>query len=119
MVVFGGVAGNVGSLYGLAVNELDCDDSEKSDVAWIADATEQPIQRLINTAVGAIGFGLGLTATLDPVDCMCGWGNLCQPTTTAPCTLSADIARDAAGPQCAGAAATQNERQTFVQAFCL
>ncbi len=73
MVVFGGSAGAVGSNFSLAVNELDCDDSENSDVLWISDASGVPLQRLINVAVGGIGFGLGLTATADPNDCMCGW----------------------------------------------
>lgn len=119
MIVFGGTAANVGSDYGLAVNQLDCDDSEKSDVAWISDANGQPNQRLINTAVGAIGFGLGLTATSDPLDCMCGWANACASDNTVSCTLSNNIARDPNAQQlCPGAGATQNERAVFSQAFC-
>lgn len=119
MIAFGGTAANIGSSYGLAVNELDCDDSEKSDVAWISDAIGQPNQRLINTAVGAIGFGLGLTATDDPLDCMCGWANGCASNNTVPCTLSTSIDRALnATQQCVGATPTQNEPQAFSEAFC-
>ena len=125
MIVFGGDRLQVGSMYSLAVNQLDCNDAVKSDVAWIADALDPqngtPLfsnQYLINTAIGAIGFGLGLTATSDPGDCMCAWGNQCQPGAGA-CTLSTSIARD---PQstllCTGAPATQDEKAAFTQAFC-
>lgn len=118
MIVFGGTAQQIGSMYSLAVNQLDCDDSEKSDVAWISDAPGLSNQAVINTAIGAIGFGLGLTATTDPNDCMCAWGNLCQPGAGA-CTLSANIARDPDSTLlCAGAPATQDEKAAFTQAFC-
>lgn len=119
MIVFGGSALNVGSRYGLAVNELDCDDSEQSDVAWIGDASGISTQRIINTAIGAIGFGLGLTATTLPQDCMCGWANACASDNSQACVLSTDIARDPNAAQlCAGAPARQDEHATFDLAFC-
>ena len=119
MVVFGGAMGAVGSNFSLAVNELDCDDSEKSDVLWISDATGVPLQRLINVTVGGIGFGLGLTATADPNDCMCGWANGCTPTAAQACTLSMSIARDPdAGQLCPAGGASQNELLAFDTAFC-
>lgn len=118
MIVYGGTAANVGSNYGFAVNELDCDDSEKSDVAWISD-NYTTTQRHVNTTIGAIGFGLGLTATTSTTDCMCGWANGCVKNLAVACTLSTNIARDPAATQrCAGAAATQNEVATFSTAFC-
>ena len=119
MIVYGGNAQNVGSNYGFAVNELDCDDSEKSDVAWISGDGYTTNQRHINTTIGAIGFGLGLTATTNVNDCMCGWANGCQKDHSVACTLSTNITRDVNATQrCAGAPATQNEVATFSSAFC-
>ncbi len=116
MIVYGGTSGNVGSAFGFAVNELDCDDSEKSDVAWISD-NYTTTQRHVNTTIGAIGFGLGLTATTDTQDCMCGWANNCNKDQTKPCTLSTNIARDPAATQkCSGT--LQNEAAVFTTAFC-
>ncbi len=116
MVVFGGTAAQVGSRFGGAVNTLDCGDLAKSDVAWIADTVTG--QRAANFAIGAIGFGLGLTATTNPNDCMCGWDNQCTSNNNAACTLTPGIARDpAANQRCAGLT-TQDEVQTFRQAFC-
>jgi hypothetical protein len=118
MVTYGGNAGDVGSNYGFSVNELDCDDSEKSDVAWISNNYTTTL-RHVNTTLGAIGFGLGLTATTDVNDCMCGWANGCIKDHSTLCTLSPNIARDPnADQRCNGAAATQNEVQTFKTAFC-
>ena len=118
MIVYGGTSGNVGSNYGFAVNELDCDDSEKSDVAWISDNYTTTL-RHVNTTIGAIGFGLGLTATNSTTDCMCGWANGCIKDHSVPCTLGMNIARDPNATQrCAGAAATQNEVAAFNTAFC-
>jgi hypothetical protein len=117
MIVFGGTAQQVGSRFGGAVNTLDCGDTAKSDVAWIGDAVT-PNQRVINFAVGAIGFGLGLTATSDPLDCMCGWDNACQSNNSQACTLTGSISRDpAANQRCAGLT-TQDEPATFQAAFC-
>lgn len=118
MIAYGGNAGDVGSNYGFAVNELDCDDSEKSDVAWISNNYTTTL-RHVNTTLGAIGFGLGLTATNNVNDCMCGWANGCVKDHSALCTLSPNITRDPdADQRCAGAAATQNEVQAFKTAFC-
>jgi hypothetical protein len=117
MIVFGGTAQDVASFYGAAVNQLDCGDAQKSDVAWIADAVS-PNQRVINVAIGAIGFGLGLTATTDPLDCMCGWANSCSASNTGACRLTDNIARDPNATQLCPNVTTQNETQTFREAFC-
>jgi hypothetical protein len=118
MIVFGGQMNQVGSRYTGAVNTLDCEDVRPNDVAWISDSVA-PTQVVINYAVGAIGFGLGLTATTDPSDCMCSWDNGCQPNGGAPCRLSAPIARDPnANQRCPTASPSQDEVATFRKAFC-
>ena len=118
MIVYGGNATDVGSNFGFAVNELDCNESEKSDVAWISNNYTTTL-RHVNTTIGAIGFGLGLTATNDVNDCMCGWANGCQKDHTKPCVLNTNIARDPGATQlCQGAGATQNEVAAFTTAFC-
>jgi hypothetical protein len=117
MIVYGGTAGNVGSLFGGAVNRLDCDDSRPNDVAWVSDLVSQP-QLAVNVTIGAIGFGLGLTATLSSTDCMCSWDNSCRYAAGA-CTLGSPITRDPnANQQCLGAAALQDEVAAFRTAFC-
>lgn len=117
MIVFGGQAAQVGSRFGGAVNQLDCGDARPNDVAWISDGVS-PIQRVVNSAVGAIGFGLGLTATLAPTDCMCGWDNQCTSNNNVACNLTSPINRDAnANQRCAGLT-TQDEIATFHKAFC-
>jgi len=76
---------------------------------------------VINFAVGAIGFGLGLTATADPNDCMCAWDNGCQPNTNAPCRLGSPITRDPnTNPRslCPTASPSQDEVAVFRKAFC-
>lgn len=93
MIVFGGDRTLVGSRFSAAVNQLDCGDTHPNDVAWIADNVTPP-QRVINSAIGAIGFGLGLTATTDPRDCMCSWDNGCKPDNSAACTLGSPVPRD-------------------------
>jgi len=119
MIVYGGNSGQVGSNFGGAVQELDCGDTTPNDVAWVSDGVN-PTQRIVNFSVGAIGFGLGLTATVDPTDCMCGWDNNCTSNNTAACNLTEGIARDPAARQlCQGAPATQDETSTFRAAFCL
>lgn len=116
MIVYGGTAGDVGSSFGAAVNQLDCGDTRPNDVAWIADGVTG--QRAINTTIGTIGFGLGLTATTDTSDCMCSWDNGCPPDNTAPCTLGSPIARDPlANQRCAGTT-SQDEVAAFRTAFC-
>ena len=117
MIVFGGTANQVSSRFGGAVNTLDCGDLARNDVAWIGDAVT-PNQRVINFTIGAIGFGLGLSATSTPTDCMCGWDNQCTANNGAACQLSGPIARDpAANQKCAGLT-TQDEPATFRAAFC-
>ncbi|MDB4961305.1 MAG: hypothetical protein JWP01_1304 [Myxococcales bacterium] len=117
MIVFGGTANQVASRFGGAVNQLDCGDLQRNDVAWIADNVT-PTTRVVNFAIGAIGFGLGLTATQNPTDCMCGWDNTCTPNNAVDCVLNDNIARDpAANQRCAGLT-MQNETQAFSQAFC-
>jgi hypothetical protein len=118
MIVLGGSADDVGSRFTDAVTTLDCGDAAPSDVAWISDQVA-PLQHVVNDAVGAVGFGLGLTATTDPNDCMCGWANNCQITTSAACTLGAPVARDPnAGQLCPAGGATQNEVTAIHDAFC-
>jgi hypothetical protein len=117
MIVLGGTASAVGSRFAPAVNTLDCGDVQHNDVAWIADAVSPP-QRVINSAVGAIGFGLGLTATTDRNDCMCNWDNTCQPINTAPCKLGSPIARDPAANQRCTGLTVQDEVATLHDAFC-
>ena len=116
MVVFGGTAAQIGSDFGGAVQKLDCGNLVTSDVAWVADGVT-PNQRVINFALGAIGFGVGLTATTETGDCMCGWDNQCQQS-TAQCTFSASIARDPAANQLCPNVTTQNEPQSLQQGFC-
>jgi len=117
MIVFGGTASQVGSNYGGAVNELDCTDAQKSDLAWISDGVT-PTQRVVNYAVGAIGFGIGLSATTDPLDCMCGWSNGCTQDQTGPCKLSPMIARDPNATQRCAGVTSQDEVAAFDAAFC-
>ncbi|HEY6175739.1 MAG TPA: hypothetical protein VIX73_14870 [Kofleriaceae bacterium] len=116
MIVFGGDASLVGSNFGGAVNQLDCGDVRPNDVAWISDNVTG--QRAINTAIGAIGFGLGLTATTDPRDCMCSWDNSCRPNNSLPCRLGSPIDRDSTARQLCPGLTTQDEIATFRAAFC-
>jgi hypothetical protein len=117
MIVFGGIATQVGSNYGGAVNTLDCGDAQKSDLAWISDNVSIT-QRVVNFAVGAIGFGIGLTATTDPLDCMCGWDNGCIQDQSAACRLSPQIVRDPGANQVCAGLTTQDEVAAFDAAFC-
>ncbi len=117
MIVYGGNASTVGSNFSAAVNQLDCGDARPNDVAWIADNVTG--QRAINTTIGAIGFGLGLTATTDTRDCMCNWANGCQPDDTVPCTLGSPIARDPGAKQLCPTTTSQDEVAAFRTAFCL
>lgn len=117
MIVFGGDRTLVGSRFSAAVNQLDCGDARPSDVAWIADDVTPP-QRVINSAIGAIGFGLGLTATSDPKDCMCSWDNGCKPDNSAACTLGSPIARDPTANQLCPDLSPQDEVAAIRTAFC-
>lgn len=121
MVIYGGTAQQVKSFYGQAVAQLDCNDTVKSDVAWLAgnlDPTDA-----IDTTMGAIGFGLGLSSVNKPDDCMCSWANQCTPNNN-PCVLRDNQTRDTnvgddpnlGTPQkCPGA--TQDELTVFKTAF--
>jgi hypothetical protein len=116
MIVFGGTANQVASRFGGAVSQLDCGDLQRNDLAWIADNVT-PTTKIVNFAIGAIGFGIGLSATTTPADCMCGWDNACTPSNAA-CVLTDNITRDpAANQRCAGLT-TQSEALAFSQAFC-
>lgn len=120
MIVFGGTGADVASpRYGAAVNELDCGDGQKSDLAWISDNTggADP-QAIANTVMGAIGFGLGLTATIDPLGCMCGWANGCQDDDTMACRLAPNIMRDPNATQLCPGVTTQDEVSAFASGFC-
>ncbi len=116
MIVYGGTTNQVGSNF-IAVNELDCGDLRKSDVAWMADSLSPP-QRVINYSVGAIGFGLGLTATNDSLGCMCQWDNDCVQQTAQPCRLSPMINRDQNADQTCPGLISQNEVAAFETEFC-
>ncbi len=110
MVAFGGSMTDVGVPFSIAVNSLDCGDLVKNDVAWVSDSS--PVDKAAGFAIGAVGYGLGLTATTSTSDCMCGWGNSCVQATSA-CTLSPSIT---AGSGCN--TQTQNEVEQFHTEFC-
>jgi hypothetical protein len=114
MVVFGGDRTIVGTQYNYAVNNLDCGDGVKSDVAWVSD-TIPTLQKTADFAVGSIAYGIGLTGTHDPNDCMCGWANGCQQPNNSACTLGMAINADL---KCNGQTNPQNEVAAFQQAFC-
>ena len=113
MIVFGGDQTIVDVPYGYAVNRLDCGDVVKSDVGWVSD-TPPTSQKVADYAVGAIGYGLGLGATSDVNDCMCGWGNTCQQG-AGPCTLSSSITAQIV---CPNQTNPQDENAAFDKAFC-
>ena len=107
-----------GSPYRISQSDHDCGDLEKSDVGWISDVAQTSTAG--NTAVGAIGWALGLQGTNDPSDCMCAWANQCQPNGS-QCALHGTIdTTDSLAPSatCAGATPQQDEIQAFTQAFC-
>ena len=115
MVVFGGTQALVGSNFGF-VQELDCGDQVRNDVAWVDDGF--PAALIPNAVVGSIGFGIGLTATTDPTDCMCSWDNNCSQNTP-NCVLHNGIARDPnANQRCNGVPDVQDEIIEFNLAFC-
>lgn len=117
MVVLGGQAGQIGSQFSTAVNTLDCTDAQHNDVAWISDSAT-PSQHVINLVIGAVGLGIGLTATVDPNDCMCGWGNTCASNNAIACTLGTAITRDnSIALRCAGLT-MQDEPALLHTAFC-
>jgi hypothetical protein len=115
MVVFGGNRNTVGVPYTYAANRLDCGDVVKSDVVWVGDNTPT-LQKVADFAVGGILFGLGMTGTSDPNDCMCGWLNGCQQPNNSACTLGTAIAAD---QRCSGQGATQDEMAAMQTTFCM
>lgn len=90
MVVYGGTKADTHSFFATAVNELDCGDLRKSDVAWIADGVDPT--SAIDTTMGAIGFGLGLSSVNSSSDCMCSWADNCQRS--GACSLRNAALRD-------------------------
>jgi hypothetical protein len=76
------------------------------------------VQRHVDVTIGAIGFGLGLTATTDPRDGMCGWDNGCIADHSVACQLSRSITRDPSADQRCAGVTTQDEHAAFLTAFC-
>ncbi len=121
MVLFGGTASQVHSFYTVANAQLDCGDVQKNDVAWIAESVDPTAAA--DKAMGAIGFGLGLSSTQLTDDCMCSWGDNCSPMGS-PCMLRNGVARDQnvsndpnTGDPLICPGATQDELSTFEAAF--
>ena len=117
MIVLGGVKTDVGTGYGYATGDHDCGDLVKNDVGWVSDNVPSSI--VVPVTVGTIGWALGLQGTTDPSDCMCGWANDCQ-WSSSTCTLHAQIATTTSSSPattCAGLA-TQDEPTAFHAAFC-
>ena len=119
MVVFGGTSAIVGTIYDYATNEHDCGDVVKNDVAWVADSSVVNVSYAQDLAVGAIGWGLGLNGTNDPMGCMCAWANGCQSVAGA-CMLSSSIATtiSAAPATTCPNQNPQNEIAAFSTGFC-
>jgi hypothetical protein len=121
MVVFGGQntnnGGTVGTVYGGATNEHDCGDLVKNDVGWVSDGPS--VSYAQDLAIGAIGWGLGLNGTNDPMDCMCAWANNCSSASGA-CTLSASIATTTSAQPATTCPNQnpQNEVAAFTAKFC-
>ena len=113
LIAFGGQATALGTPYTYATNELDCGDVRPNDLAWVSDVV--PFDKIDDYAIGAIGYGLGLTGTTDPGDCMCGWGTQCNQPTTTQCTLATTATAEV---QCAGQVNPQREVAAFETAFC-
>lgn len=115
MVVFGGNSLSLGNTGGAgALAAYDCGNKVSNSVVWIGELFSP--QESADYAVGGLGLGLGLTGTTDTADCMCGWGNTCQPSSTGACTLAASINNDGGCnndiPQ------QQNEIDAFRREFC-
>jgi hypothetical protein len=116
MIVLGGDNGDVGSNYTYATGDHDCGDLVKSDVGWVSDAP--PLSDVPDLIVGTIGWGLGLQGTSDPNNCMCGWANGCDDSSSA-CTLSANIATtNSQGNTTCPNQNPQNEVAAFSTGFC-
>jgi hypothetical protein len=114
MVVFGGNSSELGNNNNVgALTGYDCQNQIKNNVVWVGERF--PPQTTADFVVGAIGLGLGLSGTLEPGDCMCGWGNICQPS-AGMCTLSSSILND--GGCNGGTRQQQNEIAAFRREFC-
>jgi hypothetical protein len=114
LVVFGGNSSALGNNNNVgALTTYDCLNQVRNNVVWIGERFTP--QTAGDYAVGGIGLGLGLTGTLEPGDCMCGWGNACRPPDSA-CTLSSQIMND--GGCNNGAPQAQNEIAAFRREFC-
>ncbi len=114
MVVFGGNSSALGNNNNVgALTAYDCQNQVMNNVVWVGE--RYPPQTTADFVVGAIGLGLGLSGTLEPGDCMCGWGNTCQPS-VGMCTLSSSILND--GRCNAGTRQEQNEIAAFRREFC-
>ncbi|MGE5184259.1 MAG: hypothetical protein ACM31C_19455 [Acidobacteriota bacterium] len=117
MIAFGGTNQTVGSNYTYATSYHDCGDLVKSDVGWVSDTVPNSI--VANTAVGTIGWSLGLQGTTDSNDCMCAWASTCTPSST-PCTLGTNETTGTSktpATTCPGLN-PQNEQAAFHAAFC-
>lgn len=115
MIAFGGRSTtNFGySTEYYAIDTLDCGDTWPSDVGWVSDIVASN-QLVADNALGALGFGLGLSGTTDPTTCMCGWSSDCD-SADVPCTFGAHAVAD----QCNhGTPTTQDETAVFHKAFC-
>jgi hypothetical protein len=115
MVVFGGRSQALGNNNNVgALSAYDCQNRVRNDVVWIGERF-QP-QDSADFAVGGIGLGVGLAGTLEPGDCLCGWGNTCAPLVGAACTLSSQIVNDGG---CDGnTRKSQDEIAAFRKEFC-
>lgn len=112
LIGFGGDRTMVNVPYTGAVNRNDCGDVVKSDLGWVFESAASTTEAA-NYAAGAIAFGLGVTGTTDPDDCMCSWLTACSPSGNA-CTYSSSITADL---RCPNQVNPQNE-VAILQAFC-
>jgi hypothetical protein len=114
MIAFGGrstVNFNFNTEY-YAIQTQDCDNTWPSDVGWVSDIVEDS-QLAADNALGAIGWGLGLSGTTDPSTCMCGWGSSCD-SADVPCTFGTHSVADT----CNGGTITQDENAAIHKTFC-
>lgn len=116
-VVFGGTAAQINTPYDFSIASPDCSDAVKDDVAIVLNDVTNA-QQAANYAIGAIGYGLGLTGVRDTGNCMCNW-NVAQAVncSTAACSLSSSEAFNTADHPCAGAANPTDQVAAF-SAFC-
>jgi hypothetical protein len=115
LLVFGGRSQALGNNNDVgALTAYDCQNRVVNNVVWIGERFEP--RDSADFAVGGLGLGLGLAGTLEPSDCMCGWGNTCTPPMGAACTLSSNILNDG---RCNGnTRKSQDEVASFRKEFC-